>query len=52
MFWLYITDSINADRVKEMVKCLSNQEDGEDDLPVKVPQTFEERKQLGKNHLL
>ncbi|XP_045191422.1 rhophilin-2-B-like [Mercenaria mercenaria] len=41
-------DSINADRVREMVQCLSNQEEGEDDMPVKVPQTFEERKQLAK----
>ena len=41
-------DSIDVDKVKELVSGLSHNEEDEDTSPVKVPQTFEERKKLGK----
>ncbi|KAL4234355.1 Rhophilin-2 [Mactra antiquata] len=44
-------DSIDGAKVREFITCLSNQEEGEEDIPVKVPQTFEERKKLAKAHL-
>ncbi|XP_052817102.1 rhophilin-2-like [Mya arenaria] len=43
-------DSIDSTKIIELMLCLSSEED--DDVPdVKVPQTFDDRKQLAKAHL-
>ena len=44
-----ISDSIDSDKVSQLVDNLYQSEEEIEDIPVKVPKTFEERKQLGRN---
>lgn len=43
-----VPDSIDAVKVKQLVACLYHSEEEGEETQVKVPKTFEERKQLGR----